>query len=187
MKEKKIKERETLLSMPTVVFELKESQLKETTVETALPLLYKTQDGLYEEMNYLDLSRRQDVCGILTGMIVWPLVGQRFNILYFGIQDYVESNDGAVDELCLPTVADFENLNEDDINATFHVLRSYGLECEDFVKHGVYWTRDRDGYSVAAYSFANRSMYYVNPNRRTGHLRGCVSKCRLCKNGKLKK
>ena len=187
MKTNHTKERARLFTTSADVLKLKDAQLQKKTVKTPLPIIYKTEDGMFEELNYLDLSRRHEVCGILTGMIVWPLVGQSFNIPYFGVEKYVETSNGEVDELCLPSVAGFESFDEEELNATFHILRSYGLECEDFVKHGVYWTRNRDGYSVAAYSFASKTTYYVNPNRRTGHFRGCVSKCRLCISGKLKK
>jgi hypothetical protein len=187
MKASNTKERARLFTTSADVLELNDAQLQKKTVETPLPIIYKTEDGMFEELSYLDLSRRHEVCGVLTKMLIWPLVGQRFNILYFGVENHVETSNGEVDELCLPNVADFESLNEEDVNATFQILRTYGLECEDFVKHGVYWTRGRNGYTVAAYSFASNSTYYVNPSRRVGHFRGCVSKCRLCISGKLKK
>ena len=141
-----------------------------TTFKSPIPLVYKRDNGYFEVLPYLDLGRKEQVYGILTNNVIWPLVGQNINIGYYNAERELHQAEG----LRLPTVHDFRQVKLYDVHCLFQFLSKHGIECDLFDPHHAYWTCQTNDGDIVTYSFGHDEAYRVDPTRRTLNARFCM-------------
>lgn len=172
MENSKIKALEELRLTKEEALEWIEHLWKQQVVKTPVALVYRKSNGCEEAYPYLDKSRKTEVVGLLINDKVWSLIGQQANVMYYDIDADVKKN--------LPVVRDLKEIENRlvFIKQTFAVLRENGIEVEDFLEQGAYWTKQscsiKNQDTIRVYSLENKQDYAVDPSRgKVAHIRKC--------------
>lgn len=141
-------------------------------LRTPLPLVYKLENGCYEVLSYLDLSRKNEVFGILSGDVIWSLVGQKKNINYYDAQKMLKENK----DMRLPSPAEFRQLESemDKANTMFTFLIEQGITCDYFNSEHHWASHNELRDDSLIYSFRDNAIYKVDPTRRLSNARLCI-------------
>lgn len=174
MEQNKFKALEELKLTKEEALEWIEHLWKQQIVKTPVALVYRQANGCEEAYPYLDKKRKAEVVGLLINYKVWSLTGQQANVMYYDIDADVKKN--------LPLVHDLKEIENRFlfIKQTFAILRENGIEVEDFLEQGAYWTKQsysiKNQDTIRVYSLADKQDYAVDPSRgKVAHIRKCYN------------
>lgn len=149
---------------------------QESVIKTPLSIVYKLDNGGFDAQPFLDLSRKNEVFGVLINDIVWPLTGQTANVEYYNARKLLSKG------MNFPSESDMAQVNARIklIQQTFEILRKNGIAAEDFDEDAVYWTSQawsvKNETRVAVYCMPAKCRYEYDPSRgKVAYARMCTS------------